>query len=105
MNDWISSQKKLRDVLGPEPFRPMHRLIEAYSQLRFAGLDNRVWSEIVSSLSYVERLCSHRDQVTLDAWGEVRGHLFDAIRASGDGFAIEAVEPAEELGKPLVTRA
>lgn len=95
-NDWIKSQRQLREVLGPDPYRPLHRLIEAYSQLRFAGLDETVWHEVVASMNYVERLAHDRSPEALDAWGNIRARLLGAIRASGDAVAIEAADPTGE---------
>ena len=97
MSDWVYSQKRMREVFGPDLYRPLHRLIESYSQLRFAGLDRRVWNEVVRSIEYVERLGHDRSREALDAWGPMRRRLLDVIRESGDQVAIEAAEPAEAL--------
>jgi hypothetical protein len=97
LSDWVYSQKRMREVFGPDLYRPLHRLIESYSQLRFVGLDRRVWDEVVRSIEYVERLGHDRSPEALDAWGPMRRRLLDAIRESGDEVAIEAAEPAEAL--------
>jgi hypothetical protein len=94
-SDWIRTQKEMRKVLGDEPYRPLYRLIEAYTELRFVGLRESVWREVVASMNYVERLAKDRSEAALDAWPEIRKALFGAIRAAGDEIAIEsAVETA-----------
>ncbi|HET8894904.1 MAG TPA: hypothetical protein VFM96_12495 [Gaiellaceae bacterium] len=95
----------MREVLGPEPYAPMFGLVEAYSHLRFVGLDERVWNEVVASLTYVERISHDRSPEALEAWGDIRMRLFDAIRESGDEVAIEAAEPAESAAEPAESLA
>jgi len=104
-NDWLHQQKRMREVLGPEPYAPMFGLIEAYSHLRLVGLDERVWDEVVATLRYVERLAHDRSPEALEAWGDMRMRLFDAIRESGDEVAIEAAEPAESVTEPAESLA
>jgi hypothetical protein len=95
--DWINTQKAMRDVLGDDPYRELYRLIEAYSELRFVGLEDSVWREVVASMNYVERLAKDRSEAALDAWLDVRKSLFEAIRAAGDEVAIESAVEAERL--------
>jgi len=97
MSDWVYSQKQLREVFGPDLYRPLHQLIESYSQLRFVGLDPPVWHEVVRNIEYVERLGHDRSPEALEEWGPMRRRLLDVIRESGDQVAIEAAEPAEAL--------
>lgn len=97
MSDWVYSQKRIREVFGPDLYRPLQRLIESYSQLRFVGLDRLVWDEIVRSVEYVERLGHDRSSEALEEWSPMRRRLLDVIRESGDEVAIEAAEPADAL--------
>jgi hypothetical protein len=96
-SDWIASQKRMREVFGPDLYRPIYQLIEAYSRLRFVGLDDRVWQEVVRSIEYIERLGHDRSPEALEEWTPMRRRLLDVIRESGDEVAIEAAEPAEAL--------
>jgi hypothetical protein len=100
-SDWIHAQKRMRETFGPDLYRPLHRLIEAYSQLRFAGLDELVWQEVVRSIEYIEHLAHDRSPEALEEWTPVRRRLLDVIRKSGDEVAIEAAEPAESLDSDL----
>jgi hypothetical protein len=97
MDDWLHTQRELRKALGPDPFAPLWRLVEAYSALRFEELDERVWAEVVRSINYVERIAKDRSPEARDEWRTIRLALFGAIRAAGDEVAIEASEPAEPL--------
>ena len=100
LSDWIHVQKEMQKVLGPEPYGPIWRLIEAYSELRLVGLDEPVWAEVVRSMSYVERISKDRSPEAIDQWGSIRLALFDVIRAAGDEVAIEASEPIDPLANP-----
>jgi hypothetical protein len=98
-NDWITSQRRLRAVLGDNLYDPLHRFTEAVAVIQLIELDSRVRSVVNEAVDYVERLTKHRDKDTLDAWRPLRRRILDAIAASGDAPVIEAAESSESIAE------
>lgn len=97
MNDWVTTQRRLREVLGENLYDPLHRFTEAVAVIQLIELDPRVRSAINEAVDYIERLTKHRDEATLEAWPPLRRRLLDAIAASGDAPVIDAAEPSETI--------
>jgi hypothetical protein len=88
--DWITTQKKLREVLGDDFYAPLHRFLEAAAVLEFIELHPQVRARINDAVDYIERLAKNRDNETLEAWFALRERLLAALAANGDAPVIEA---------------
>ncbi len=105
--DWVTTQKRLREVLGDNLYDPLHRFTEAVAVLQLIDLKPEVRAAVDSSVDYVERLSRHRDTETIEAWPPLRRRLLDALAASGDAPVITAATPAKVASEitPIVIAA
>jgi hypothetical protein len=93
--DWIRTQRELRETFGEALYDPLYRFTESYADLQLLPLRQEVRDEVRATAGYVERLAKSRSASTLNEWPALRRRLLEAIGASGDTAAIEAVKATE----------
>jgi hypothetical protein len=96
---WVSTEKRMRKVFGPEPFAKAERVVLAHARLQILALPPSLDRALVTSLDYVSELGAKRTPVVKARWPEVRGALLDAVRE----HIVDAGELARALRLPLET--
>ena len=104
-NDWLRSQRRMRETFGENLYEPLHRLTESYATLQLLQLAPTVRREVAATTDYVEHLAKDRSAEMLAEWETRRARLLEAIGATGDAEAIEAAKLAERTAESASPRS
>ena len=100
-NDWVRTERQLREVLGPEPFAASERVILAHSPLAVLPLPKRLRAALDASLDYLLELSEKRSEETKNRWPAIRATLLETTR----DYVVDADEVMRALKRPIYREA
>jgi hypothetical protein len=96
---WINTEKGMRQVLGPQPYANIERVVLAYAHLQILPLPPAVGDALTESLDYVEQLAASRSAEVKERWPQVRDALLAALRE----YVVDPDELARALRQPVAS--
>jgi hypothetical protein len=90
---WVDTQRRLRKLMGNQPFLPAERVVEAAARLKVLDPGPELATAVDACLDYLTQIGPNRTQSALDRWPSIHKQLTDAMAIERTRFDRVGLRP------------